>query len=41
MASYNIDKRDPLLDTQLQALLNRRGRELLGLFVLVLVLPWR
>jgi S-DNA-T family DNA segregation ATPase FtsK/SpoIIIE len=36
MASYNIDKRDPLLDTQLQALLNRRGRELLGLLVLVL-----
>jgi DNA segregation ATPase FtsK/SpoIIIE, S-DNA-T family len=36
MASYNIDKRDPLLDSQLQALLNRRGRELLGLFVLVL-----
>ncbi len=36
MASYNIDKRDPLLDSNLQALLNRRGRELLGLVVLVL-----
>ena len=36
MASYNIDKRDPLLDSNLQALLNRRGRELLGLLVLAL-----
>ncbi|WFE75168.1 DNA translocase FtsK [Roseinatronobacter sp. S2] len=31
MASYNIDKRDPLLDSRLQAILQKRGRELAGL----------
>ncbi|MCC5991685.1 MAG: DNA translocase FtsK 4TM domain-containing protein [Rhodobacteraceae bacterium] len=31
MASYNIDKREPLLDSNLQALLQKRGRELAGL----------
>lgn len=31
MASYNIDKRDPLLDSKLQAVLQKRGRELAGL----------
>ncbi|MDD7971886.1 DNA translocase FtsK [Roseinatronobacter alkalisoli] len=31
MASYNIDKRDPLLDSKLQAVLQKRGRELAGI----------
>jgi DNA segregation ATPase FtsK/SpoIIIE, S-DNA-T family len=35
MASYNIDKRDPFLDSNLQAILNKRGRELLGIVALV------
>ena len=30
MASYNTQHRDPLLDSNLQALLQKRGRELLG-----------
>jgi S-DNA-T family DNA segregation ATPase FtsK/SpoIIIE len=36
MASYQARQRDPLLDQGTQAMLERRGRELLGL-VLVLV----
>ncbi|MFN4056580.1 MAG: DNA translocase FtsK 4TM domain-containing protein [Roseinatronobacter sp.] len=34
MASYNINKPGPLLDSNVQALLNKRGRELLGLVLL-------
>jgi S-DNA-T family DNA segregation ATPase FtsK/SpoIIIE len=36
MASYNTHQRDPLLDRNLQALLQKRGRELLGVCFLVL-----
>ena len=36
MASYQARQRDPLLDQGTQAMLERRGRELLGL-ILVLV----
>ncbi|MGY6705545.1 DNA translocase FtsK 4TM domain-containing protein [Roseinatronobacter sp.] len=36
MASYNIDKRDPLLDSKLQAILQKRGRELAGLGLMAL-----
>ncbi|MCH8467033.1 MAG: DNA translocase FtsK 4TM domain-containing protein [Roseinatronobacter sp.] len=34
MASYNTRSRDPLLDSNLQALLQKRGRELLGLVLI-------
>ncbi len=36
MASYNTHQREPLLDRNLQALLHKRGRELLGVCCLVL-----
>jgi S-DNA-T family DNA segregation ATPase FtsK/SpoIIIE len=36
MASYNINQRDPLLDSNLSALVQRRGRELVGLLLLAL-----
>jgi S-DNA-T family DNA segregation ATPase FtsK/SpoIIIE len=36
MASYNINQRDPLLDSNLSALVQKRGRELVGLCLLVL-----
>ncbi len=36
MASYNTHQRDPLLDSNLQALLQKRGRELLGVCFLAL-----
>ncbi|SUZ32808.1 DNA translocase FtsK [Roseibaca ekhonensis] len=36
MASYNINQRDPLLDSNLSALVQKRGRELVGLCFLVL-----
>ncbi|MCC1481026.1 DNA translocase FtsK [Roseibaca sp. Y0-43] len=36
MASYNINQRDPLLDSNLSALVQRRGRELMGLALLAL-----
>ncbi len=36
MASYNSRSRDPLLDSNLQALLERRGRELIGLGLILL-----
>ncbi|MGP9791290.1 DNA translocase FtsK 4TM domain-containing protein [Roseinatronobacter sp. NSM] len=36
MASYNMDKRDPLLDSKLQAVLQKRGRELAGLGLVAL-----
>ncbi len=36
MASWNTHGRDPLLDSNLQSLLNKRGRELLGLALIVL-----
>ncbi len=36
MASYNSRSRDPLLDSKLQALLERRGRELVGMTLIVL-----
>jgi DNA segregation ATPase FtsK/SpoIIIE, S-DNA-T family len=35
MASYNTRSRDPLLDSNLQALLQKRGREVLGLALIV------
>ena len=31
MASYNINQREPLLDSNLSALVQKRGRELVGL----------
>jgi DNA segregation ATPase FtsK/SpoIIIE, S-DNA-T family len=34
MASYNTRSRDPLLDSNLQALLQKRGREVLGLVLI-------
>ncbi|NJN36963.1 MAG: ABC transporter ATP-binding protein [Nitrospiraceae bacterium] len=37
MASYQVRQRDPLLDQTTQAMLERRGRELLGVALLVLV----
>ncbi|SDC71759.1 DNA translocase FtsK [Ruegeria marina] len=36
MASYNARSRDPLLDSNLQAAIERRGKELLGLALIVL-----
>lgn len=36
MASYNTGARDPLLDSNLQAMIQRRGRELVGVLLLVL-----
>ncbi|MBN2760256.1 MAG: DNA translocase FtsK 4TM domain-containing protein [Rhodobacteraceae bacterium] len=36
MASYNINQRDPLLDSNLSALVQKRGRELVGLLLLAL-----
>ncbi|MCL1627692.1 DNA translocase FtsK 4TM domain-containing protein [Roseibaca sp. V10] len=36
MASYNINQREPLLDSNLSALVQKRGRELVGLCLLVL-----
>ena len=36
MASYQVRQRDPLLDQGTQAMLEKRGRELLGLFLVVL-----
>ncbi|MDT8857387.1 DNA translocase FtsK [Paracoccaceae bacterium Fryx2] len=38
MASYQIRQRDPLLDQNMQAVLERRGRELLGMGLLALAL---
>ena len=35
MASYQIRQRDPLLDQKMQAILERRGRELIGLALLL------
>lgn len=36
MASYNARSRDPLLDSNLQAAIERRGKELLGIALIVL-----
>jgi S-DNA-T family DNA segregation ATPase FtsK/SpoIIIE len=36
MASYQMRQRDPLLDRNMQAMLERRGKELLGLLLLAL-----
>jgi S-DNA-T family DNA segregation ATPase FtsK/SpoIIIE len=36
MASYQARQRDPLLDQKVQAMLERRGRELFGLFLIAL-----
>jgi S-DNA-T family DNA segregation ATPase FtsK/SpoIIIE len=36
MASYQVRQRDPLLDQNMQAMLERRGRELLGIALVVL-----
>ena len=38
MASYQMRQRDPLLDQGTQAMLEKRGRELLGIGLLVLAL---
>jgi S-DNA-T family DNA segregation ATPase FtsK/SpoIIIE len=38
MASYHVRQRDPLLDQNMQAMLERRGRELLGVGLLVVAL---
>ncbi|WP_096784312.1 DNA translocase FtsK 4TM domain-containing protein [Rhodobacter sp. CZR27] len=38
MASYNARQRDPLLDQNMQAMLERRGRELLGIGLLITAL---
>ena len=38
MASYHTRQRDPLLDHRVQAMLERRGRELFGLFLIALAL---
>ncbi|SNX69549.1 S-DNA-T family DNA segregation ATPase FtsK/SpoIIIE [Cereibacter ovatus] len=38
MASYNARQRDPLLDQNMQAMLERRGRELLGIGLLLVAL---
>ncbi|NBB96693.1 MAG: DNA translocase FtsK [Alphaproteobacteria bacterium] len=36
MASYNINQREPLLDSNLSALVQKRGREMVGLLLLAL-----
>ena len=38
MASYQMRQRDPLVDPNMQAMLERRGRELLGVVLIVLAL---
>jgi S-DNA-T family DNA segregation ATPase FtsK/SpoIIIE len=38
MASYNIRQRDPLLDSRLQAVLQKRGKEMLGIALLCFAL---
>ena len=38
MASYNARQRDPLLDQGTQAMLERRGRELLGIGLVLVAL---
>ncbi|NTT84559.1 DNA translocase FtsK [Tabrizicola fusiformis] len=40
MASYQVRQRDPLLDQNTQAMLERRGRELLGLLLIGLALAF-
>ena len=35
MASYQARQRDPLLDQNMQAMLERRGRELIGIALIV------
>ena len=40
MASYQVRQRDPLLDQGTQAMLEKRGRELLGLFLVVLAVAF-
>lgn len=40
MASYQVRQRDPLLDQNMQAMLERRGRELLGLVLIGLALAF-
>lgn len=40
MASYQARQRDPLLDQNMQAMLERRGRELLGLVLVALALAF-
>ncbi|HSF63646.1 MAG TPA: DNA translocase FtsK 4TM domain-containing protein, partial [Paracoccaceae bacterium] len=40
MASYNARQRDPLLDQNTQAMLERRGRELMGLVLLAAALAF-
>ena len=40
MASYQVRQRDPLLDQGTQAMLEKRGRELLGLFLVVVAVAF-
>jgi len=40
MASYQVRQRDPILDQNTQAMLERRGRELIGLVLLALALAF-
>ena len=40
MASYQARQRDPLLDQNTQAMLEKRGRELLGLALIVVALAF-
>ena len=40
MASYQTRQRDPLLDHRVQAMLERRGRELFGLFLIALAVAF-
>ena len=40
MASYHIREREPLLDQQVQQMLTRRGRQLLGLCLVLLSLSF-
>ena len=39
MASYQARQRDPLLDQNVQAMLQRRGKEVIGLALIALALP--
>ena len=36
MASYHIRNRDPLLDSNMQAAIEKRGKELIGIFLFCL-----
>ena len=40
MASYQARQRDPLLDQNVQAMLQRRGKEVIGLALIALALAF-